>query len=128
MYDGKILTKKETQLTKPSTHLDTSPKSESGLELQSRAAHITKMNTHMSGTGVQSITWKAAHRGPLRICKKCKCVMCLMTEIQTIEGDWKDVSALEGTTLKNGIYKEGRYEGLRYSLFFIKQEITHQRI
>ena len=26
--------------------------------------------------------------------------LCMMTEIQTKEGGWKDVSSLEGTTLK----------------------------
>ena len=26
--------------------------------------------------------------------------MCIMTEIQTIEGGWKDVSSLEETTIK----------------------------
>ena len=39
----------------------------------------------------------AAHRFPLEICK-LKCVKPMMTEIQTIEGGWKDVSSLEDTT------------------------------
>ena len=33
----------------------------------------------------------------LQVATKC----CMMTEIQTIEGGWKDVFSLDGTTLKN---------------------------
>ena len=49
-------------------------------------------------------TWKAVHRGPLRIAN-CN---VMITEIQTIEGGWKNVSSLEGTTFKIKIIKNGQ--------------------
>ena len=44
---------RRTQLTKPSTHLDTSPKSEPALELQSRAAPSVESHHRVSGPNTE---------------------------------------------------------------------------
>ena len=63
-----------------------------GVDLGGAVKLMTKMSTLMSMNRCTKQYMEATHRGPLRICIFLN-VKCMMTEIQNIEGGWKDVSS-----------------------------------